>query len=163
MHVLKTHLPPLNKRDTFCWMRSLDITLPISQFAHVLLLCSWPTPTPSTGRCSNSFIVNLMLYRWFITKGFSLSCPPRWGVHVDCISKSCLTSIPPTPGGTTADVLTVSDNSGWWGGGPRAVLMLTVDSFNPVLKMHKNMKQTPLNSRDFKMGILQIHNNRNHF
>ncbi len=37
------------------------------------------------------------------------------------------------------------------------MLMLIVDSFNPVLKMHKNMKQTPSNSRDFKMGILQIH------
>ena len=42
-------------------------------------------------------------------------------------------------------------------GGPRAVLMLIVNSFNPVLKMHKNMKQTPSNSRDFKLGILQIH------
>lgn len=39
--------------------------------------------------------------------------------------------------------------------------MLIVNSLNPVLKkMHKNMTQTPLNSRDFKMGILQIHGNR---
>lgn len=29
-----------------------------------------PTPTPSAGRRSNSFIVNLLLYGWFITKGF---------------------------------------------------------------------------------------------
>lgn len=49
------------------------------------------------------------------------------------------------------------------GGGPRAVLMLTVNSFNPVLKVHSNMKRTPLNSSDFRMGTLQIRSNRNHF
>lgn len=38
--------------------------------------------TPTTRRRSNSFIVNLLLYGWFITKGFSLSDPPQWGVHI---------------------------------------------------------------------------------
>lgn len=125
---------------------------------HVPPICTRPMPTPSTERCSNSFIVNLLLYGWFITKGFSLSVPSWWGVHVDCLSIQ--SQHQPSPQRLTVPMVTVCHT----GGGPRAVLMLIVNLFNPVLKMHKSMKQTPSNSRDVKGGYTSnTHSNRNRF
>lgn len=99
VHVFKTDLPPLNKEWNLLHAMPGQ---PHPNPPHQLALCSWPmpTPTPPTGRCSNSFIVNLLLYGWFITKGFSLSCPllMRRARRLSCPTSSSHRN---TKGGTT--------------------------------------------------------------
>lgn len=140
------------------WTTPSQYPTPPTRTPHFPLLHSWPmpTPTPSTGRCPNSFIVNLLLYGWFITKGFSLSCPLLTRRARRQFLQTLLSCISIQSQHQGAPLVQLSPQSVWTRG-PRAVLMLIVNLFNPVLKMHKNMKQTPSNSRDFKMGILQIH------
>lgn len=128
-------------------MPCLDNTLPIPRTSppRFLLLCSWPmpTPTPSTGRCSNSFIVNLLLYGWFITKGFSLSCPLLMRrarrLFLQILLSYIFIRSQKTQGGTTLVHLSTTARHGWHydfhgnsltsvcTGGTRAVLMLIVN------------------------------------
>lgn len=74
VHILKTSAP-LTRKIIACktWtMPTIHSTPPLLQKRSWTL----PTPTPSTGRRSNHFIVNLLLYGRFITKRLPLSSPP---------------------------------------------------------------------------------------
>lgn len=62
-----------------CLKRTHDSQDSPWQFANTIIACcsfpfsstiSDPASTPATGWCSNSFIANLLLYGWFITKVF---------------------------------------------------------------------------------------------
>ena len=54
------------------------------------------TRTRPAGGCSNSSIVNLLLYGWFITKWFPAELPSWRGVCVDDSPWAPLNSLPPS-------------------------------------------------------------------
>lgn len=96
--------------------------------------CQCQRPRLQQAGAQTHFIVNLLLYGWFITKGLPLSCPPLTRRARRLLLKD------PTSNTRGHHLCNrhqrTSLKSLWY---PRAVLMLTVNSFDPVLKM-QNMK-----------------------
>lgn len=92
-----------------------------------------PAPTPQSGKRPNSFIVNLQLHGWFITKGFSLSGPPEEA----CASTAFIHN--------PHELLKISGRIRNKGSDPRAVLML-IQFIQSSVKNASDMEQT-VNSR----------------
>lgn len=73
MHIFKTRMPALSKMHAKPRKHPLNHPPTPSTFPAS---CKCQRPRRRQAGAQTHFIVNLLLYGWFITKGFQLSCPP---------------------------------------------------------------------------------------